>query len=131
MLPKAIENAGAQVTVDGTALRVETASFNETPDVAFFFLSTPAGRGICMAGISLARVKEVARAVGRACVAALGTASSNDSAGGEGKAGAAATSARPSRMPGGTPPAHAGNWAKVEGVYFRSEQSVGVGACSS
>lgn len=140
VLPKVIEQAGAtqggiaqhakpvQATVEGKTVRIETVSFNKAPGVGFFFLSVPQGSGICMAAIPLAQSKEAARPTGTACVKALGKNSGGGSA-------AAATPAPPPRQSApqsapaasASPSAHAGNWANVSGVYFRSLASFGVG----
>ncbi len=117
-------SAPTQVDVGGVRMRVEAVAFNRAPNVAFFFLSTPTGRGVCMAGVPLDQVKTAAQPMGVACLKALGVrgavvAASPPSA----PARAAPAAPRPSL----TAAAHAGNWAKVEGVYFRSLAGIGVG----
>lgn len=145
-LPGVIEKVGAaqggisqhakptRVTVRGLSMRIETVSFNKAPGIGFFFLTVPRGRGICMAAIPLKRAAAVGRPAGAACLDALGG----------GGAGSAPASSAPSASSAGVeaplrprvparpaasagPVAHAGNWAKVSGVYFRSLPSFGVG----
>lgn len=120
-------SAPTQVDVSGVRIRVEAVSFNRAPNVAFFFLSTPAGRGVCMAGVPLEQVKTAAQPMGVACLKALGVGGGNVVAASPppAPARAAPTAPRPALAAG--PAAHAGNWAKVEGVYFRSLAGIGAG----
>ena len=121
------------VSAGGVQMRVETVSFTRAPTLAFFFLSIPQGRGVCMASVPLDQVKTAARPMGQACLSALGAGGQVAAAGAPPapKAAPAATG-RPTpavaRAPlASGPAAHAGNWAKVDGVYFRNLAGFGAG----
>ncbi len=120
-------SAPTQVDVGGVRMRVEAVSFTRAPNVAFFFLSTPAGRGVCMAGVPLDQVKTAARPMGVACLKALGVGGGRVAAASPPSAPARAAPTAPRPALAAAPAAHAGNWAKVEGVYFRSLAGIGVG----
>ena len=59
-----------QVNVGGTSMRIETVSFKKAPGIAFFFLTVPQGKGVCIASIPLAKTKTAAKPVGDACLKA-------------------------------------------------------------
>ncbi|MCX8477876.1 MAG: hypothetical protein MT490_18975 [Sphingomonas sp.] len=138
VLPGVIEKVGAgqggigrhakptQVNMRGTPMRIEAVSFNSAPGVAFFFLSVPRGRAICMAAIPLGQEKKAAMPTGEACLSAMGTgaAPAGTAAAGSPPPAPAAPAAPAAR---GAPPAHGGNWARVADVYFRSVGGFGVG----
>lgn len=138
-LPGVIDKVGAanggisqhstptQVDVGGVRMRVEAVSFTRAPNLAFFFLSTSTGRGVCMAGVPLDQVKTAAQPMGLACLRALGVGAGRVVAASPPSAPARETAAAPCPSLAAGPAAHAGNWAKVEGVYFRSLAGIGVG----
>lgn len=134
VLPGVIEKVGAgqggigqhakptQVNMRGTPMRIEAVSFNNAPGMAFFFLSVPRGHAICMAAIPLGQEKAAAMPTGEACLSAMGTGAAPSAAA---NAGSPSPPAAPAVR--GAPPAHAGNWARVADVYFRSIAGFGVG----
>lgn len=140
VLPGIIEKVGAanggvaehasptQMETGGVQLRVEAASFQRVPGQSFFFLSIPAGRGVCMASMAKGELAATARAIGNACLAALGvnagtsTPTAASPQAGESPRAAPARPALPLAAP-----AHAANWSQVEGVYFRNLAGFGAG----
>jgi len=145
-LPQVIDRIGAanggiaqrspptQVNVGGPQLRVEAVLFSRAPNVAFFFLSMPKGPGVCVASIPVDQVKTAARPVGMACLAALGGGGTVAASPAPVAKPQPATPARVATSAAARPPlaavgpaAHAANWAKVDGVYFRSLAGFGVG----
>ncbi|MEW5684874.1 MAG: hypothetical protein AB1942_08150 [Pseudomonadota bacterium] len=121
----------ALVETGGVRMRVEAVSFTRAPGLAFFFLSLPEGRGVCMAGVPLDQAGAAARPMGLACLAALGVQIPTEASPPSARA-AAAPQGRPATAPARTSapaaaPAHAANWAKVEGVYFRNLGGFGAG----
>jgi len=142
-LPKVIDKVGAanggiaqhsaptRADVGGVQMRVEAVSLNRAPGFTFFFLSIPQGGGVCMAAVPVAQVKTAARPMGAACLAALG---GPRVAAAPAKPASATAPPPPPRTAAAItagPPAHAANWAKVEGVYFRNLAGLGVGGMAA
>lgn len=139
VLPGVIEKVGAaqggvgqhakptQVTVRGTPMRIEAVSFNKVPSMAFFFLSVPKARAICMAAIPLGQEKQAARPTGEACLTALGDGPVTPNASPNPAPTRPASNKPAPPAAASAPPAHPENWAKVADVYFRSVAGVGVG----
>lgn len=141
-LPEAIRQAGAtqggvaahaqptSVAVGSTTMRIEMATFNSTPGVAFFFMTIPEGRGICMAAVPLNLMQQAGAPTGKACLNAIGTAGIAPPVAATREPATPAPPAAPTRTVAPravAPAAHAANWAKVSDVYFRSAAGIGVG----
>lgn len=108
-------------TVDGIAFQLQSAAFRDAPTRMMVYMTHTDRPGVCEASVPIADAARNARAVALACRAALADL-------GGGSAAPATTAAAAAAAPvNAAPAAHAGNWAKVAGVYFRSATGVGGG----
>lgn len=111
------------IQIEGQPFRLHSVTYADSPRTMQAFLATPGSAGICHVAVPIDRAGANMRAVGRACVAALG----KGAAAGAAASAASPRPARPAAAPAGKPGAHQANWSKVEGVYFKSFTGFGVG----
>lgn len=104
--------------VEGVTFHLQSATFRDAPARMMVYMSHTDRPGVCEAAVPIASASRNARAIALACRGALADL-------GGGKAPAPATAAAPPIKAG--PAAHAGNWSKVAGVYFRSTTGFGAG----
>lgn len=105
--------------VDGITFHLQSAAFRDAPTRMMVYMTHTDRPGVCEAAVPIASAGRSARAIAVACRTALAEL-------GGGKAPAPTATAAPPPAKA-APAAHAGNWSKVAGVYFRSTTGFGAG----
>lgn len=112
-------------TVEGIPFHLQSAAFRDAPTRMMVYMTHTDRPGVCEVAVPLAEAARNARAVALACRAALAGLGGGSAPAGAATAPTATVAATPPVNAG--PSAHAGNWSKVAGVYFRSTTGIGGG----